>query len=73
MCAECHVFSDMPKINMHLNSIGDANHKIQVALTCIHGERENYGFTYWRPLSPEAQCPMACTNYCFNANNEIHS
>lgn len=37
MCAECHVFSDMPKINMHFNSISDANHKIQVALTCIHG------------------------------------
>lgn len=57
-CAECHIFSDMPKINMHLNSISNANHEIQVALAFIHSY----------------VCPMACMNNCFsfNAIYEIH-
>lgn len=40
---------------MHLNYLYDANHDIQVALTCIHGYRGNCGFIYCRRLSSEAQ------------------
>lgn len=40
---------------MHLNYSYDANHDIQVALTCIHGYRGNCGFIYCRRLSSEAQ------------------